>query len=117
MLLRWCRFWRSVAGGEALLLVCGGHGGAQVVALRTARGWHFAVQIWLQWWCAEQASRRLLLFVVAGRGATMVREGCGNGGCYFRRVAVVAGEEMAAAAAMVGGREIRVRVSCVRWRR
>jgi len=29
----------------------------------------------------------------------------------------VAGEEMAAAAAMVGGREIRVRVSCVRWRR
>jgi len=58
-----------------------------------------------------------LLFVVAGRGAAMVREGCGNGSCYFRRVAVVAGEEMAAAAAMVGGREIRVRVSCVRWRR
>ena len=47
----------------------------------------------------------------------MVREGCGNGGCCFRRVAVVAGEEMAAAAAMVGGREIKVRVSCVRWRR
>ena len=47
----------------------------------------------------------------------VVREGCGNGGCCFRRVAVVASEEMAAAAAMVGGREIRVRVSCVRWRR
>jgi len=30
---------------------------------------------------------------------------------------VVAGEEMAAAAAMEGRREIRVRVSCVRWRR
>ena len=28
-----------------LLLVCGGHGGAQVVALRTARGWHFAVVV------------------------------------------------------------------------
>jgi len=55
-----------------------------------------------------------LLFVVAGRGVAMVREGCGNGGCCFRRVAVVVGEEMAAAAAMVGGREIRVRVSCVR---
>ena len=30
---------------------------------------------------------------------------------------VVAGEEMAAATAVEGGREIRVRVSCVRWRR
>ena len=30
---------------------------------------------------------------------------------------MVAGEEMAAVDAMVGGREIRVRVSCVRWRR
>jgi len=29
----------------------------------------------------------------------------------------VADEEMAAAAAVVGGREIRVRISCVRWRR
>ena len=47
----------------------------------------------------------------------MMEVGCVNGvrrSCCFRRVAVVAGEEMAAAAAMVGGREIRVRVSCVR---
>ena len=41
-----------------------------------------------------------------------MREGCGNEGCCFRRVAVVAGEEMAAAAAMVmeGEEKIRVRV-------
>ncbi|QCD83040.1 hypothetical protein DEO72_LG2g3383 [Vigna unguiculata] len=49
-----------------------------------------------------------------GRRDVKVR---GDGGYCFRRVAVVAGEEMAAAAAMVGGREIRVRVSCVRWMR
>jgi len=40
-----------------------------------------------------------------------------DGGYCFWRVTVLAGEEMAAAAAMVGGREIRVRVSCVRWMR
>jgi len=69
-------------------------------------------------WCSLQVrERRRWCVVVAGRGAAMVREGCGNGGCCFRRVAVVAGEEMAATAPMVGGREIRVRVSCVRWRR
>jgi len=61
-------------------------------------------------------------------GLVMVRRGAmkteaarcccgGDGDGCFRRVAVVAGEEIAAAAAMVGGREIRVRVSCVRWRR
>ncbi|QCD87153.1 hypothetical protein DEO72_LG3g1687 [Vigna unguiculata] len=40
---------------------------------------------WLVQWCAELARSvaggEALLFVVAGRGATMVREGCGNGGC------------------------------------
>ncbi|QCD89851.1 hypothetical protein DEO72_LG4g801 [Vigna unguiculata] len=84
----WCGFRRSVAGGAEACLADG-----------------------------EKMEVFWLLFVVAGRGAAMVREGCGNGSGYFRRVAVVAGEEMAAAAAMAGGREIRVRVSCVRGRR
>jgi len=52
---------------------------------------------------------------VARRRKMVVEEA--RGCCCFRRVSVVAGEEMAAVVAMVGGREIRVRVSCVRWRR
>ncbi|QCD93044.1 hypothetical protein DEO72_LG5g1115 [Vigna unguiculata] len=63
--------------------------------------------------CGEGAAGALQVKVARRRKMVVVEaRGC----CCFRRVSVVAGEEMAAAA-MVGGRKIRIRVSCVRWRR
>ena len=88
------------------------------------------LQMEMRWWLArccrcggekmEEDGVVMVSAMVVGKGAgtSMVAAGvAGEGGVRDGAVGVVAGEEMAAAAAMVGGREIRVRVSCVRWRR
>jgi len=77
---------------------CVNGGGVAVLMVVDGDGAAGALQV--------KVARRRKMVVVEARGCY-----------YFRRVSVVAGEEMVAVAAMVGRREIRVRVSCVRWRR
>jgi len=111
--------WRCGEDGGAVLMVVDGDGAAGCVEeMVDLLAWRMRCGEGSWWWCAE-------LRWLSETAARMEKDGGGwrdvkvrgDGGYCFRRVAVVAGEEMAAAAAMVGGREIRVKVSCVRWRR